>query len=242
MMEFSADRAKNCSYYTVRESVRIVSSVERRGSGVDLFARPELQLLLEGILRERPPCPVLPLRPAQVEKLFAYRPRTKAQCRVRVALLLSYAAGLGLSEHVGMRCEMVEFTPHGATVSEVAPDRPLLFIGMARDQARCPVRALRELIGERERGPLYTSPRSRGKEKGLTYDGLGCEIRRFGTWAGVVPLSNERVRFAGIIEQARHIDIVRLAHYHGYRSAGALAAHLGRYIDVSSGARYRWGR
>jgi hypothetical protein len=238
LMQYAADRAPGHSYFTVREHVRIVSMVERRRSGIDLYARIEMQQLLDGIRRDSPPRPVLPLRPAQVHELLAYRPATGTQRLVRSALLLSYAAGLSLSEHNRIRCEMIVFERQGATISDLGPDRPLVFIGAARDIDRCPVRALRQLVGERTSGPLYTSVRSRGKEKGWTYWGLGAEMGRYGRTANVAPLSNDRIRLAGLIEQARHIDLVRLAHFHGYRSVNTLAALLGRYIEVNAGTRF----
>lgn len=237
LLEFAAERAQTCAYYTVRAHVRIVSMEERKRSGVDYYAYPELQRALDGIRRRRPPRPVPPLRPAQVEQLFAYRPTTAAQRRARAMLLLSYAAGFSLLEHVRLRCEMVEFAEDGVTIRELGADRPRIFIGKGQDLERCPVRALRELVGARTAGFIY-SPRSRSHDRHYHYDGAHHLIATYGRAAGIAPLSNDRVRLAGLVEQARHIDIVRLAHFHGYRTPATLATLLGRYVEIGAGAKW----
>jgi hypothetical protein len=56
----------------------------------------------------------------------------------------------------------------------------------------------------------------------------------------VTPLSNDRIRVAGLLEQIQHIDIVRLAHFHGYRHVEPLANLLGRYVAVTSRVKARW--
>ena len=240
LLRYAADRAQSKAFYTVREHVRIVSMIERKRTGQDLYAHPMVQTLLEGIKRERPPAPVRPLRPSQIEKLLSFRPRHVSQRRNRAIVLLSYTAGFTLNDHVGFRCEMVSFGDEGATVSELSEDRPHFVIGPAADPDRCPVVALRALLGERTSGPVYVSSRCRRRDKGLPYLAIAGEIKYFGRAAGVTPLSNDRIRLAGLLEQIQHIDIVRLAHFHGYRHVEPLAQLLGRYVAVSGRVKARW--
>ncbi len=242
LLEFAADRAPGRSYYTIREHVRVVSMVERARSGIDLYAHCAMRKALEGIKRDCPPRPVAPLRPSQISLLFAYRPKTAAHQVIRTMALLSYAAGFTLSEHHKFRCEMVTLTDEGATIEGLGDDRPLFHIGPAQDAERCPVRALRATIGRRSDGYVYTTVRSRRLDKHFSYDGLGQELARYGRAAGVTPLSNDRIRIAGLVEQARNIDIVRLAHFHGYRSVNTLAGLLGRYIEVNAALRWSTAR
>ncbi len=242
LLEFAADRAPGRSYYTIREHVRIVSMVERKRTGVDLYAHCAMRKALEGIKRECPPRPVQPLRPSQVDRLFAYRPRTNSHELIRTMALLSYAAGFTLLEHHRFRCEMIGFVGEAATIEGLGADRPLFHIGPAQEPERCPVRALRGTVAGRSEGWVYTTARSRRVDKHFSYDGLGQELGRFGAAAKVSPLSNDRIRIAGLIEQARNIDVVRLAHFHGYRSVNGLAALLGRYIEVNAAIRWSAAR
>jgi len=240
LLRYAADRAQTKAFYTVREHVRIVSMVARKRTGQDLYAHPTLQSLLEGVKRERPPAPVRALRPSQVDKLLSYRPCTASQHRDRGIVLLSYAAGFTLSDHDALRCEMVGFGEDGATISELSADRPHFVIGRAKDPDRCPVEALRALIGERTSGPVYISSRCRARDKRLSYLGVAGEIAHYGRAAGVTPLSNDRIRLSGMLEQVQHVDIVRLAHFHGYRYVEPLAQLLGRYVAVDGRVKARW--
>jgi hypothetical protein len=240
LMRYAADRAQTKAFFTVREHVRIVSMVERRRTGSDLYAHPTMQTLLEGIKRERPPAPVRPLRPSQVETLFSFQPCRAAQHRNRAIVLLSYSAGFTLGDHATLRCEMVSFAEEGAIVSGLSDDRPYFVIGRASDPQRCPVEALRTLIGERAEGFVYISSRCRAKDRHLPYSAIGGEIAGFGRAAGVRPLSNDRLRLAGMLEQIQHVDIVRLAHFHGYRQIEPLAQLLGRYVPTSARHKAKW--
>jgi hypothetical protein len=239
LLRFAADRAQTKAFFTVRNDVRIVSMVERKRSGLDLYAHPLLKTLLEGIKRERPPAPVRPLRPSQVEKLLSFRPERATQHRNRTIVLLSYAAGFGLNDHAALRCEMVSFGEEGATISGLSEERPYFMIGRATEPARCPVEALRALIGERTSGLVYPSRRRRA-DPGLRYEPIAQAIQLFGVATGVTPLSNDRIRLAGLLEQVQHIDIVRLAHFHGYRHVEPLAQLLGRYVPTSGKQKARW--
>jgi hypothetical protein len=240
LLRYAADRAQTKAFFTVREHVRIVSMVERKRTGTDHYAHPTMQLLLEGLKRERPPAPVQPLRPAQVDKLLSFRPCRVAQHRNRAMVLLSYAAGFSLTEHARLRCEMISFERDGAVISELGEDRPYFFIGPATNPDRCPVEALRRLVGEHTTGPVYRSSRCRTVDKRLQYQALAGEFAHFGRVAGVTPLSNDRIRLAGLLEQNQHIDIVRLAHFHGYRHVEPLADLLGRYVSVSWRNKAGW--
>jgi hypothetical protein len=101
---------------------------------------------------------------------------------------------------------------------------------------------LRATVDGRTEGWVYTTVRSPRRDKQFSYDGLGHELARYGRAAGVTPLSNDRIRIAGLIEQARNIDMVRLAHFHGYRSVTGLAALLGRYVEVNAAIQWRAAR
>lgn len=230
LLRYGAESARAKSYFTVREHLRIISMVERRRSGIDLYAHPTLQTLLQGVERERPPAPVLPLRSFQVERLFNYRPRTQAQHRMRAVCLLSYAAGFRVGNHVALNCDMVSFQTTGAIVSGLSDDRPVIFIGRAQNIDRCPVDALERLICGRSRGPVYLTHRNRVPDGRLSYNAVAVGSAIFGRAASVTPLSIDRIRLAGLLEQIQHIDIVRLAHFHGYRQAHQLANLLGRYV------------
>jgi hypothetical protein len=236
---YGADRAETKAYFTVREHLRIVSLVARKESGVDLFANPKVQELLQGVKRLRPPAPVLPLRPSQIERLFSYKPRTESQRRTRGMCLLTYGAGFRIREHARLRCEMVTIDEQGAVIRGLSESRLDLFIGRAKDPQRCPVRALEELIAGRVRGPVFRGSRCRAADGQLAYFSAAQEIERFGRAAGVTPLSFERLRLAGMLEQVRHIDAVRLAHFHGYRDPEHLASVLDRHVPVAGYVRRR---
>jgi integrase len=236
LMVYAAERAQTKAFFTVREHLRNVCLVERKRSGTDLFASPALHDLLDGIKRDRPPAPVLPLRAAQIEALFSYCPTTKAMRNIRCILLLSYTAGFTLNEHAELSCNMLTFKDDGVWIKGL-DRRPAFFVGSAKDPARCPVVALRALTSGRMVGPVYHSSRARSVHKGLKYRGIAHMIGRYGRLAGVKPLSNDRVRLAGMIEQSRGIDVVRLAHFHGYRHVLSVARRLG--CHSSSGDRYR---
>lgn len=242
LLRYAAQRAETKAYMTVRAHVRIVSVEQRKHGGHDLFAHPTMQTLLEGIKRERPPAPVRPLRPGEIDTLLNFRPKTTAQHRDRVIVLLAYAAGFGIDDHVALQCEMVRFSEHGAIISGLSEDRPHIVIGRAANPDRCPVEALRALIGDRTSGPVYRSSRSRSADKPLQYGVIAYQVAHFGRTAGVTPLSNTRIRLSGLLEQARQIDIVRLAHFHGYRSIETLAVLLGRYVGTSGQVKSRWRR
>jgi hypothetical protein len=242
LLQFASESAATKSYWTIRGGVRVISLEERKRSGVDLFALPAMQRLLNGIKRDRPPQPVQPLRPSQLNKLLDFRPRTAPQ-RVGCAIvLLSYCCGLNMIEHANFRVEMVRFEGDGAWIEGLSDDRPRFYVGPAQNPNRCPVRALRELVANRQHGPMYLGARCRSPERGLSYQGIVVELGRLGRIAGVSPLSNNRIRLAGMIEQSKKIDIVRLAHFHGYRKVGALANLLGRYLPTSVGAWKRQRR
>jgi hypothetical protein len=238
LLVYAADRAQTKAFFTVREHVRNVCLVERKRSGRDLFAHPALHRLLEGVKRERPPAPVLPLRAAQVEQLFSFEPATDSQRTIRCILLLTYGAGLTLNEHARLMCEMLVFTDEGVWI-EGLDRRSALFVGRAKDRTRCPVEALCGLVAGRMLGPVYYARRAHSSNKGLKYSGIANLIAMYGHSAGVTPLSNDRVRHAGMIEQSRGIDVVRLAHFHGYRSAESIAQLLGRHTNMSERYSYR---
>ena len=232
LLRFGADRATTKAFYTVREHIRIVSMVERKRTGTNLYGHPSIQLLLRGLKRERPPAPVRPLRPSQMRALLAYEPPFPSQRQVRVMILLSYAAGFTLREHSRFRCEMITFTEHGAIIEGLDVDRPQFFIGRATDLEQCPVAALELLVAGRTSGPVYRSKRYESPDRAIRYDSMAWQMIRYGKTAGVEPLSADRVRLAGLLEQVQHIDVVRLAHFHGYRHVEPLAALLGRYVAV----------
>lgn len=237
LMRFAAERAPLVAYFTVREHVRIVSMMERKRGGPDFYAHPTMQTLLRGIKRDRPPEPVSPVRPSQLKKLLAYRPTTAAQQRTRVMILLSYAAGFRLGDHTRFRCEMVDFADNGAWIRGLSEERPLFYIGPSDEPENCPVRALRGLMRDRTAGPMYHCGRSRGPAGNATYCGTGEAFRDYGNVAGVTPLSIERIRVAGLIEQSKKIDLVRLGHFHGQHCIEDLARSLDRYVPF--GGRWR---
>jgi len=233
LMRFAAERAQTKAYFTVREHVRTVSMVERKRSGVDLYAAPAMQQLLEGVKRDHRPRPVQPLRRSQLDALFDFRPQRSAQRVGRGIALLAYCCGFTIGEHVRLRVEMVRFAGEGAWIEELGDDRPLFYVGPARNPDRCPVRALSELIGTREVGPVFRGARCRSADGSFRYMGVERNLRCLGRAAGVTPLSNDRLRLAGMIEQSRNIDIVRLAHFHGYRGIEGFADLLGRHVPTS---------
>jgi hypothetical protein len=232
LLRFGADRATTKAYYTVREHIRNVSLVERKRTGTNLYGHPSIQMLLRGLKRERPPAPVRPLRPSQIHALLAYEPRYPSQRQVRVMILLSYAAGFTLRQHSNFRCEMITFNEQGAFIDDLDVDRPHFFIGRAKDLKQCPVAALELLVGGRTSGPVYRSKRYESADRAIRYDSMACQIINYGKTAGVHPISADRVRLAGLLEQVQHIDVVRLAHFHGYRHVEPLADLLGRYVAV----------
>jgi len=238
LLMHAADCAQAAAFFTVKERIRVVSMVERKRSGVDLYLHSTMQKLLEGIRRENPSAPVSPLRRDQVDKLFSYVPATTAQRNMRCLLLLSYCAGFTLGEHVLLRCEMLRFVETGVWI-EGLPRRFSFFIGSAQNPERCPVAALRSLTSGRTVGPVFYSAHNRPRDQGYTYSGTRNMVSSYGRLAKASPLSNDRVRLAGMLEQSRHIDIVRLAHFHGYAHITSFAQLLNRYATRSQ--RYRYG-
>lgn len=143
-----------------------------------------------------------------------------------------HLANAGLLEHSRFRCEMITFTEHGAIIDDLNVDRPHFFIGRAKDVQQCPVAALELIVAGRTSGPVYRSKRFESPDRAIRYDSMACLIIDYGKTAGVQPVSADRVRLAGLLEQVQHIDIVRLAHFHGYRHVEPLADLLGRYVPV----------
>jgi hypothetical protein len=230
LLTFAASCAKTQAYYTIRGHLLVITMVERKRSGIDLFADSRMYHFLGGLKRVKPPQPVSPLRADRVDALLAYQPKFKSQRTTRTIILLSYTAGFTLNDHANFRCEMVTFDEDGAMIEGLDLDRHLFHIGLGSDPDRCPVRALRALIDGRTAGPVYWSSRAHTPDGALSYRGIACDIQHYGRAAAITPLSNERIRLAGMIEQARHVDFVRLAHFHGYRQAETLARLLGHHI------------
>lgn len=237
LLRYASHAARTKAYYTVRAHVLFVSLIERKRSGRDLASHPTMVALLDGLKRERPPAPPRPLRTTQIERLFSFEPNRLSRRTTQSLLLLTYCVGITLTHHLRLRCEMVSFEGENAIINGSDEDRPMIVIGPARSPARCPVRALRFLISGRSSGPLYHS--SRGRIDGLSYAGTTGNIRSFGLAAGVTPLSNERVRLAGMIEQSRQIDMVRLAQFpwvserRKHRAGGRAAHDSGSFIQTA---------
>lgn len=232
LLAYAVDAARTKAYLTVRAHILVVSMVERKRSGRDLARHPTITALLTGLKRDKPPQPPRPLKAEQIERLFSYEPESQPQQATRSLLLLTYTAGITLTDHIALRCEMISFEGERAIITGLNVDRPSIVIGAGRSSDRCPVQALRHLSFGRKSGPIYISVRGRTRELGgMQYYGLADNIRYFGLAAGVKPLSNERVRLAGMIEQSRNIDAVRLAQFHGYRSVENISSVVGRHID-----------
>ena len=247
LLAFAAARAQTYAFFTVREDVRIVAMEHRKTTGEDLYSNTRIATLLHGLRRKRPPRPVLPLIPRDMERIIEHRGRTWKTRRSRVMAMLIWAAGFTLTELHHLDAEMLLFSDRGvdARFRDIFDVRDHIFVGRARDSARCPVAALEALLAEREisAGPVFFSTPRRVTHVRfrLAYTGVIQAIRLLGIQVGFpARLSVERIRRGGLIAQSQHVDIVTLAHYHGLSAI----EHLSSFIDANTErpARFKWKR
>jgi integrase len=236
LIEFAAERAKDHAYNTVNGTIRVVTAHERHRGGRDLWSDIRLQVVLAGIERERRPMPVTPATPGEFEKIVRFLPRTWPQRRNRTMAILAYAAGFTGEELIALDVPAISFVDDRANIADERLRRSRIWIGRAREQRRCPVHALEDWLSilGRDDGPAFPPhlPAGDMAHRRISYRGLSNIFVLFGRdvgWTG--RLSVERLRRGGIVEQARTVDIVPLAQFHGFKSPRTLADFLGIHVE-----------